>query len=429
MKIAIINKSDSTGGAAVVSRRLMDALRDAGADARMIVVEKLSDSPFVEVAASSLKIKSAFLSERLDIFCRNGFRRSSLFKIDTASCGLPLWKHPIVKDADAILLNWVNQGMLSLHGLKKLLRLGKPVIWTMHDMWCMTGICHHAGKCLGYESNCRECPLLYPQLADHRLAYTTFCRKLSSYKAGNINFVAVSSWLAEKASDSALLCGKKVHVIPNAFRFENCSKEGIFTDEIGKNKTEKIRILFGAARLDDPVKGFPTLIETTHMLRKKYPLIADSVELVTFGNIRNESLFSQISIPHHHLGMIHGEENIRDVYQNAEILVSTSEYETLPGTLVEAQAYGCIPVSFDRGGQRDIVDHLSTGWLSPRADDCNVDAASIAEGIVWAYKIAKNHDEFEKIKDNMRRNAMSKFSSEAVAEAYLNLISRISHTS
>ena len=44
-KILIINKSDSTGGAAVVSRRLMEALRAEGADARMLVVEKLTDSP------------------------------------------------------------------------------------------------------------------------------------------------------------------------------------------------------------------------------------------------------------------------------------------------------------------------------------------------------------------------------------------------
>ena len=37
MKVVIVNKSDSTGGAAVVSYRLMEALCDAGVDARMHV--------------------------------------------------------------------------------------------------------------------------------------------------------------------------------------------------------------------------------------------------------------------------------------------------------------------------------------------------------------------------------------------------------
>ncbi len=93
-KILIINKSDSTGGAAVVSRRLMEALRAEGADARMLVVEKLTDSPFVEVAAPPEKEMIPFLAERLKIFLANGLSRKTLFKIDTASDGLPLWEHP-----------------------------------------------------------------------------------------------------------------------------------------------------------------------------------------------------------------------------------------------------------------------------------------------------------------------------------------------
>ena len=39
MKVAIINRSDERGGAAVVSARLMEALRAKGVDARMIVAE------------------------------------------------------------------------------------------------------------------------------------------------------------------------------------------------------------------------------------------------------------------------------------------------------------------------------------------------------------------------------------------------------
>lgn len=57
MKIVIVNKSDRTGGAAVVSFRLMEALRGIGVDARMLVVEKLTDSNYVELAGSSISIK------------------------------------------------------------------------------------------------------------------------------------------------------------------------------------------------------------------------------------------------------------------------------------------------------------------------------------------------------------------------------------
>lgn len=147
MKIALICKSDSTGGAAVVTFRLMNALRANGMDARMIVTEKKSGSPHVIEAASQNKSLVPFLAERLRIFAGNGFNRKTLFRIDTASDGLPLHRIPFVREADVICLNWVNQGVVSLKGIRKLAALGKPLVWTMHDMWNMTGICHHAGYC------------------------------------------------------------------------------------------------------------------------------------------------------------------------------------------------------------------------------------------------------------------------------------------
>ena len=42
MKLVIINKSDSRGGAAVVSFRLMKELRKKGVEASMLVAEKLT---------------------------------------------------------------------------------------------------------------------------------------------------------------------------------------------------------------------------------------------------------------------------------------------------------------------------------------------------------------------------------------------------
>ncbi len=138
MRITLINKSDSTGGAAVVSLRLVNALRDAGIDARMLVTEKKTDSPHVALAAQPLMIRRAFLAERLAIFARLGFKQENLFKVDTCGDGVVLWRHPWVRDADIICLNWVNQGVMSLRGIRRLAEMGKKIVWTMHDMGCMS---------------------------------------------------------------------------------------------------------------------------------------------------------------------------------------------------------------------------------------------------------------------------------------------------
>lgn len=417
MRIAILNKSDSTGGAAVVSRRLMEALRAEGHDARMLVVEKLSESPFVELAASHRKAMVPFLAERLRIFVANGFSRKTLFKIDTASDGLPLWRHPLVKEADAVLLNWVNQGMLSLKGIERILRLGKPVLWTMHDMWNMTGICHHAGECRRYRSDCGECMLLGPRKGLHDLSRKVWERKSRLYGLPrNLHFVAVSTWLADKARESGLLSGRSVSVIPNAFRLPDSSP-------FRPHSTDgKIRLLFGAARLDDPIKGLGKLKEALIALKDMNPELASRMELVTFGGVKYPESIEGFAITHRHLGMLHGEDAVKDAYSQGDILVSASEYETLPGTLVEAQAYGCIPVSFDRGGQRDIVDDGTTGFLVNHSEG----ADGLATAMMKAAAVLADKDRHVCFMKAMRASVEDKFSAGKVAESYVRLIQSIS---
>ena len=131
MKVVLINRSDTVGGAAVVTVRLMHALRHAGVDARMLVVDRRGTDANVALAGNKLKRAAAFYTERLGILARNGFRRDTLFQIDTADCGIDLAGHPWVREADVVALNWINQGMLSGKGIKRISALGKPIVWTM----------------------------------------------------------------------------------------------------------------------------------------------------------------------------------------------------------------------------------------------------------------------------------------------------------
>ncbi|MDE5959103.1 MAG: glycosyltransferase, partial [Muribaculaceae bacterium] len=130
MKIAIISTSATIGGAAIASSRLADALSRQGQEVAMITLDGRSRLPF--------------LAERAEIFARNGLSRTNLFKVSTAAFGLPVASLPEVREADAVLLGWFNQGLLSLGGLAS---LGKPIVWTMHDMWAFTGIFHNSLGC------------------------------------------------------------------------------------------------------------------------------------------------------------------------------------------------------------------------------------------------------------------------------------------
>lgn len=410
-KVTFISRSDLRGGAAIVSYRLVEALRGIGVDAKMLVCEKLSDSDFVQSCALAWRIQYSFLKERLKVYLHNGFNRKDLFKVDPASDGLPLWKHPWVKDADAVLIGWVNQGMLSLQGINKICQLGKPVVWIMHDMWNLTGICHHAGDCRRYMSECGNCPLLGNRRCDKDLSHCTWTEKEKLYNEEHPRFVAVSTWLAEKAHQSGLMKRIPVAVIPNPFKLEmDASKRREAWED------EKVGLLFGAARIDDPIKGLGIFKRALEILVSDHPEVAEHLKVVTFGGCKEVESLKGFVVEHKHLGFLKDQEEVRKAYESCSIVVSTSDFETLPGTLVEGQAYGCIPVAMDHGGQRDIIDHKKTGWLAAWDKSAEVRSASIAEGIFWAYQNL-NSDE---IQQDMRKSVEEKFNAPEVAQRILD---------
>lgn len=421
-----ICKSDLRGGAAVVTFRLVQALRNEGYDARMLVCEKLSDAQFVETCAGKWQIKKAFLKERLKVYLHNGRSRETLFKIDPASDGLPLWRHPWVTGSDAVFLSWVNQGMLSLKGVSEICALGKPVAWIMHDMWNMTGICHHAGKCTGFIHKCGDCPLLETAAGPTDMSRKVWEEKMLTYEGCRIKFVAVSTWLASRARESELLRNRDVSVIPNAFDIES-GNDDIRTclDETAPGVLSAkgpVKIIFGGARLDDPIKNLPVLKKALKIIRERHPDIAGDMRIVTFGEFKDPESANGFAIGHTHLGVLHGNRDIRRAYRGCGIVVSTSDYETLPGTLIEGQAYGCIPVATNHGGQSDIIEHKVTGWLAPWNDSPSIRAEEIARGILWAYEKCKSPD-FENIRLLMKTSVNKKFSAPMVARQIIQLVS------
>lgn len=357
MKITLINHSDTLGGASTVTFRLMEALREAGADARMLVTHKASGSHYVTKAAPAWRSKIPFLAEHLRIWRAKGFSSENLFKISIATDGLPLSRHPLVLDADAVILNWVNQGMLSLDEISRI-AARVPLIWTMHDMWNITGICHHAGSCDKYTSHCHDCPLMGNKAAADDLSAMTFDRKHDLYTGSRIHFVAVSRWLADLAARSALTADQPVTVINNPFRVDMLSvpvnKE---RGELGLPWHGRI-VLMCAARLDDPFKNLPDAIEALNTLTD-----TDAVA-VFVGECRDTSIFDSLAIPHFHLGMVNDKRRLHGIFASSSVVMSSSTYESFGATLLEGQAAGATPVGYVHDGRADIITDGVTGYAA-----------------------------------------------------------------
>ena len=413
MKVLIVNTSETTGGAAVAARRLTEALINNGVKAKMLVRDKTTTALYTCATGNRLQNTWNFLVERGIIFAANLFSKQNLFKVSIANTGLDITKTREFQEADIIHLHWVNQGFLSLRTLRKIFDSGKPVVWTMHDMWPMTAICHHAYGCERFKSACMQCPFLRHG-SKHDLSNRIFLKKQRMLNhATNLTFVAVSQWLAALNRESALTGRFNTEVVPNVLSLSRFTIVDRLDARSSLQISEPYVIAFGAARLDDPIKGFDHLANAIRALIDKQQYKAADIRLLLFGNIRDTSLLLQIPVPHTHLGYIDDEDQLSLVYSAANVTVSSSLYETFGQTLIEAMSCGSIPVSFDSSGQADIIQHQQTGYLARRLDDND-----LAEGIAWALRSTIPPQQ-------LRRSVTRRYSESVVAQQYLAIYERI----
>ena len=128
MRVLIVNTSEKAGGAAVAANRLMDALNNNGVKAKMLVRDKVSEDITVVGLPRSLKSQWSFLWERWCIFWHLHFSKKNLFALDIANAGNDITSLPEFKEAAVIHLHWLNKGMPSLIGIRKILNSGKSVV-------------------------------------------------------------------------------------------------------------------------------------------------------------------------------------------------------------------------------------------------------------------------------------------------------------
>lgn len=419
MKVLFINTSDHTGGAAIAALRILKALQLQGVEATLLCRDRMfpeNRKDIVHLKPSPwLKVK--FFMERLEIFLRNGLSRDNLFAIDTGRMGNDVTQLREFREADVIHLHWTNQAMLSLDDLERILRSGKRVVWTLHDMWPFTGICHNADQCLRWKEGCGKCQLLRKPKADD-LSATIFRKKAKIYGKGRFTAVGCSRWLANLAAQAPLFKGQDVASIPNPIDTDfyqpaaapgQPSREAI-RHELGLPEDMRL-LLFTAFKVTDPNKGIDYLIESINMLIGEHPELQSKLGIVLAGK-GADTLADAFPIQVFPMGYVKSEERIRQLYQAADLLLMPTLMDNLPNTIVEAMACGVPCVAFSVGGVPQMVDEGVNGYLVPiRA------SLEFARAILKALRTQS----YDALCRNARSKAVSVYSQQRVAQQYIEL--------
>lgn len=414
MRVLIVNTSEKTGGAAVAAKRLMEALNNNGVKAKMLVRDKETEDIKVVGLEHGWAGQWHFLWERWCIFCHLHFSRKHLFEIDIANSGADITRLREFKEADVIHLHWINQGMLSLGGIKKILDSGKPVVWTMHDIWPATAICHLTLGCKRFKTECWACKYLPGGGSSNDLSAKIWKRKKAMMNKGGISFVACSKWLAKEAKESALLGGQRICSIPNPIDtrlFHQCDKAEA-RRAVGLPQDKRM-LLFVSQRVTNANKGIDFFIRACQKLATETPQSGDEIGIAILGG-HAEEVADRLPFQTFPLGYVSDERKIAEVYNAVDTFVLPSLSENLPNTIMEAMACGVPCIGFNVGGIPEMIDHKRNGYVAEyrNADD-------LANGIRWILGEADR----EMLGREAVKKVLANYSQTSVAIKYIEVYS------
>jgi glycosyltransferase involved in cell wall biosynthesis len=396
MKVAIIN-TYLHGGAGTAASRLQKALESQGISTVLLTRENAGN-------------KWAFYAERVS-FLPYEKDKSVRFSYSLANYGENICKHPDVVSADVLHLHWVNQGFLSLKNIKDLAALGKPIVWTLHDMWAFTGGCHYSLGCTNYLKECGNCLYLKNQ-TENDLSHRLWLKKYLNYPK-NIHFITCSEWLGGLAKSSGLLKNHCVTAIPNPIDtalFKPVTEEirNKFRMENGVEESTKL-LLFVAMKVSETRKGFAYLQASLQILKENNPDFA--LKIMILGQTDPE-IQNQLPYPVLSLGMVREEEKLAFYYGIADVFVIPSLEDNLPNTVMESIACGTPVVGFDTGGIPEMISDKVEGFIAPQKD-----CATLANGIVW---VLEDVTRLKDLRRNARQKAVNTYANEVVVKRYLD---------
>lgn len=388
MKVLLLNTYAEGGGAAVAANRMLQGLLEAGVDARMLVASPLHEENKYIHSVHNPEQKISFLRERIHVLFAAHFDRSKLFRFSPASTGIDISNHPWVQWADIIHLHWVQQGFLSMRGLIKLFSLPhKRFYWSLHDFWPITGGCHipyflHKGEthfCEKYLSHCSMCPLLNSKYQKD-LSY-----KIHSSKAlwpyNRIQFLGVSNAVTNQISTYLQNRPSAIQplTVPNIINLKSFHVEKCII-----KPTDRFRMLFIAARADDPVKGIDYLKRILEIASLNSSAFKNMAEVLIIGKLKHKIDPLPVRVFTKERAL---EDELRNAYNSAHLTLSTSRYETFGQTLLESIACGTPALAFNVGGTSDIIiDGINGALISP------YEIEQYAECILSFFEKAQNNN-------------------------------------
>ena len=256
---------------------------------------------------------------------------------------------PFYKESDLLHFHIVHEEYLSVKDWLKLAD-GKPVVWTWHDPYMLSGHCIYSMDCNGFEYGCFKCPHLdYHFSVKRDRAFKNLQEKVSAVKAIDPLVIVASDYMQDLIQRSAYKDFLRVKILPFGLKTLSIKDSAQLKNFFGipmKN------IVVGFRAVYSDYKGLNLILRALKDFSKKFPSFP--LTIITFqekGLLDELSSFYQVI----DAGWVEG-DLIHDYYTVMDFFLMPSRAEAFGLMAIEAMAAGACPIVTYGTALPDLVD-------------------------------------------------------------------------
>lgn len=252
-------------------------------------------------------------------------------------------------DPDIIHLHNLHSYYMQVEELFRYLKeCGKPVVWTLHDCWPMTGHCPHftMAKCDRYKTGCYQCSQKTSFPASYGLDQSrrNWKRKKTAFSGvPRMTLVPVSQWLDSVVKES-FLKDYPTRVIYNGLDLKPFRHiESDFREQHG---LEGKKLILGVALHWTEKKGLRDYFRLAELLDDSYRIVlvgenGDGVKAYSDNIVSIEPVYD--------------DNKLAEIYSACDLCLNLSYEETFGLTSVESLACGTPIITYDQTAVPEIA--------------------------------------------------------------------------
>ena len=443
IKVTHINTTYPCGGSGRIAMEIHEGINARGHSSQMVLgnrgickeaVELGRESywPRIDKVVSSL-VRGAFSQKHLrKLFVVLGYSKESMFKSkilwekptrayyylkgleNFSYSGAKKWMDSWNEPPNVVHLHDLFTEYFDLRLIRELSQKSN-VVWTLHNEWAFTGLCHYSLDCRRWESGCGDCPYLdeYEKFSNPKVDRTSanLLRKSKIYQKSKIIIVSPSRWLLERAKKSILTPAiEEAFVIPNGVDVDRFFPKDRSEARVrlGFLKDERIILFVGNRVKSNKWRVWDWMRKSALEASR---IMGKPLHFVCVGEALPDEVEENVKISFYPFN--ESPEVLVDFYCAADFYFQLSRLDNFPTTILEAMSCGLPVVSTRVGGIPEQVIEGENGFL--------VDPGNITQGAEAISQMYKSDEDRKRMGSLSRERVLKFFRKDQMIDRYLEI--------